>query len=358
MKKIYNRLFIRDKIKITDYCDKNILDKYSDLELAGRYSQNKNNFKIFKKLLKKNNENVNKILMLLVLYLDSTSSIEALKLLLGFGAEINFLDNNGLTPLLAYINNNRFQNIKIIKFFLDNGSNVNFRNNNYHALTMICSLNYTNTEIIELLLKYGADVNMCGINDWPPLFFSVNLLNYNFVKLLIINGANVNYLDNIKNSVLHLSCYNKNGQRNAIVELLIESGTDVNIKNNYDDTALMMIIKYPLNNTDFEIIKLLIRKGSNINYRDSEFMTLMMVCIMSRIWSEYDKYNIIELLLNSKTDVYIKNKKGETILNIIEKTYKKYSEKSYKKYNIYKLIANYKIINNDSFCEFDINFIY
>ena len=136
-----------------------------------------------------------------------------------------------------------------------------------------------------------------------------------------------------------------------MIEYLIESGADVKNKNKSGGTALMICIGNVTKDLYLEIIKLLIRKGSEINCQDFYGNTTLMLSFKSNL-NKLIKYDIIKLLLDNKADIYLKNKKGKNILDIVKNSIG--SDNS----DIYSLIFNYKNLKNDHFCEFDIDFIY
>ena len=242
-----NNSNIREQIIIPDGFKKNRFDYLSDIELAAAFSKNKNNFAIFEKLL------------------------------------LELVDNNiQLDNLLEAII--------------------------YRELT-------SSLDAIKLLIKYGIDVNC------------------------VYDGRSFPLVDCCVSPMNSIETF----------EILIEAGANVNKKNEYGETVLMKCI---VNCTkDLEIIKLLIRKGSKINCQDYKGNTELILCFKSNS-NNLIKYHIIELLLDNKADVYLKNIKGKNILDIVKR--KISSDNS----NIYSLIFDYKNLKNDHFCEFDIDFIY
>ena len=87
-------LDIRNQIIITDDCDN---DHLSNLELLIKYSKNKQNLKLLKKLLNnyKNNYNISELFSTTIRYTCSPESIDAIKLFIKHGADINFQDSVG-----------------------------------------------------------------------------------------------------------------------------------------------------------------------------------------------------------------------------------------------------------------------
>ena len=244
-------LDIRNKIIMPFGTSKSFTSYFSNCELAAIYSKNNNNFRIFKLLLKCNYiETLNETFRIIVRFTGTTASIDAVKLLISYGVNINNKDDTNRTPLMD-------------------------------AMQFL----YLNDRI------------------------SIETIN-----------------------------------------LLFEHGADVNIKSNTGKIALSYAINNSYTLENLEIIKLLVRKGSNINNKDWKYNTPLIKCFNSRS-NTLIKYKTIKLLLDNKADIYIKNKKGEVILNLVKKNIHCNTD-------IYSLIFNYKNIKNDHLCECDINFIY
>ena len=81
--------------------------------------------------------------------------------------------------------------------------------------------------IFDGLVVYGA----------TALWVASCLRHLDIVKLLVENGANVNYNTTAQSMPLRAACYE--GRRN-IVEYLIEQGANVNLCNEYKNTCLMI----------------------------------------------------------------------------------------------------------------------
>ena len=119
--------------------------------------------------------------------------------------------------------------------------------------------------------------------------------NYDIVELLLNRGADINAINNIKETPLFIAC--KNGYKN-IVELLLNRGADTNIKNYHGDTALMVACLHG----NEEIVEILLNKGANVLQNNGGYTALIYAC-----WKDYEK--IVEILLKYCT-VDIVNKKN------------------------------------------------
>jgi TonB family protein len=114
-------------------------------------------------------------------------NIEAVKLLLDAGVDINEKDIDGWTPLLYAVGRDKI----IVEFLIANGADVGPIQN---GLTPLSRAN--NIEIAKLLISNGADVNASDDRKSTPLHSQAFGGKNQMVEFLINNGANVNARDN------------------------------------------------------------------------------------------------------------------------------------------------------------------
>lgn len=157
-------------------------------------------------------------------------NVEKIKLLLENGADVNAKDDKGWTPLMmASRHSNTSSNIETVNLLLQNGADVNAKQNTGWTPLMLAS-RYSNTDsniqTVKLLLQNGADVNLKNNDGWTPLKLASKNSNTETVKLLLENDANVNLKNNNGNTALMLA---KNLE---ILKLLLEYNADPFILNN------------------------------------------------------------------------------------------------------------------------------
>lgn len=75
-----------------------------------------------------------------------------------------------------------------IKFLLENGADVNTKDNKDFTLLMYC-VQYNDLSLINLALSYGAKVNVRDISGFAALDYAIKNNNLDVVKLLYENGA-------------------------------------------------------------------------------------------------------------------------------------------------------------------------
>ena len=125
--------------------------------------------------------------------------------------------------------------ISLIRLLVRRGSNVNQKINGWTGLLEVCkpsnSISYEiKMEIADLLIKFGADVNISNDYGHTPLIFATRNKNFNLTYLLLRNGANVNVQNKIGYTPLMYACDNNDA---IIVKLLL------NFSDNYIDFSLI-----------------------------------------------------------------------------------------------------------------------
>lgn len=177
----------------------------------------------------------------------STYDLDAVRLLLLFGANANAKDHAGLTPL------------------------------------------YTATEAMflegaQMLLKYGADPNLsAGRNKETPFAASLKDGKAHFAQLYLEHGAESNVI--MANGNTPFIQAMDTSTELSIVEMMlsVKIGTDPNSKNKHGETALFRAI----NADRLDLVKLLLDRGANPNLPGPKHM----------LWPAVHKPDILEILL-------------------------------------------------------------
>ena len=143
-------------------------------------------------------------------------------------------------------------------------------------------------DIVENLIKQGADVNIKNSNRETALILASRCGYLEIVKCLIENKADIDVQDELGATAL---IWASGGRYLEIVKYLIENGADVNIKNNKNETALIKVIisciktfeenkddmtkKHAALNRCFKIVKCLIENGADVNIKNNEGKTAL-----------------------------------------------------------------------------------
>ncbi len=116
------------------------------------------------------------------------NNIEACKLLIAEGADVNAKDIFDMTSLhhTAY-----HGNTNICKLLIDNGANVNAKDA-YHYTPLHLAAKGGHIETCKLLIERGADIEVTNYRGISPLHSATNLNNTETCKFFIAIGADVN----------------------------------------------------------------------------------------------------------------------------------------------------------------------
>ena len=183
------------------------------------------------------------------------ASVEAMKLLIDAGANLNFQDNFGRSPLkIAACYLKTESSIDKTKFLIDAGANLDLQDKKSNGGTVLidilhgCYFNIKNqNKKIKLLIEAGANLNLPN--------------NYGRTPLMEASGYSATIFELID-----------------IVELLIESGAKMDLQDNEGLTALMINAHNFKLNSSMETIKLLLKKNANLYLQNKKGKTAYTLC--------------------------------------------------------------------------------
>lgn len=245
---------------------------------------------------------------------------------------VKLLIDNGADDyytLLLALQNKHFS---VAKLLIDNGVDVNTQEN----CTVMTALQYAvwwdHTETIKLLIEKGADVNATDESGNSALMYAASKHNTDTVRLLLEKGAAPNpddyngatalmgaaswweekseTLANLNKQKLdeatHLDLLFGAGHVTIdTVKLLIEHGAEINAKDKYGRTALMIASMYGHPDT----VKLLIESGADIRATDLNGKTALIKAV------EIGRIHHVTLLIEKKVDINRYDDSGSTPLD-------------------------------------------
>jgi ankyrin repeat protein len=177
--------------------------------------------------------------------------------LVSMGADPNITDKNKISLLMHIFSLNDKKTIKqYVKFLLEKNINVNLIDKNDMS-ALLATIYTDNYEMTKLLLEKGADVS----KSMSSLIIACQTGNLKIVKLLLKYGADLSYINQIGFNALMKACQFGYLQ---IVKLLLKYGADLSYINHYGKNALF----YACDNNYFDIIKILLNKGINYSVID------------------------------------------------------------------------------------------
>ena len=114
--------------------------------------------------------------------------------------------------------------ISLVKTLLEAGANPNFSRTWFGTIAFFDAIRTNNKEIVELFLKYKADVNYKDQDGETPLHTAIT--KPSMIKILLAAGANPNLVDKNRRSPLH-KAYNYDSKES--IEILTKVSSSENI---------------------------------------------------------------------------------------------------------------------------------
>jgi len=169
------------------------------------------------------------------------------------GADVNAEFDEGVTPLIYAVSNNReLTALALIKY----GADVNKITRQYETPLLI-AVKQNNPKIAEALIRAGADVDFSGKSNATSLHFSAIYGYFQMVDLLLYYDAAIDPQTNDGYTPLLSSVWAGNTD---ITDLLLQNGAKPDIRNNDGFTPFMIAAYYG----DTISLELLARKGADI----------------------------------------------------------------------------------------------
>ena len=242
-------------------------------------------------------------------------SIDAVKVLIEAGADVNAVDSSGSTPLMFGI-----RDVAKVRVLLDAGARANDKTRQNQTALLLAASTSGSIETVKLLVAKGADAKAVGASGRTGLIMAANQNDLAMAQFFLDQGVNVNAVDTTDKSG-HTALMAAAAQCNtAMVKALIQKGADVNmattdaagVRNGplafKGRTALMMAAPYG----SVELIRAFLDARANVNARDVAGMTPLMFAVAS----ENQNAEVIKMLLAAGADPKLQmTTTGETALD-------------------------------------------
>jgi ankyrin repeat protein len=160
-------------------------------------------------------------------------------------------------------------------------TNVNLRDETGHTALMAAA-SHGGVSVVRYLIAKGAKVDAKNNEGWTPLAYAVTVHDLDIVKLLLDDGADVNA------KLRHF----QDGQRTILMQAVATTeGEDAKDKG-------------------YQTIQLLVARGAQVDAQDDNGETALMYAVRS------GKPGLVQLMLASKANPSLRNKKNQTALDI------------------------------------------
>ncbi|KAJ6239080.1 molting protein mlt-4 [Anaeramoeba flamelloides] len=179
--------------------------------------------------------------------------------------KINYGSKNGFSPLNYVCRFN--PDLEIIRYFLDNGSNVNEQTpKGFTSLHLICKFN-PSLGIVKLLIEAGSDVNSQAKKDITPLHLLCKYSpNIEIINFLVQNGASVMSKTIYKWNAFHFAA--RFNPKLDLIRCLIRHSHGINTFNNHHQTPLHLLCFN--NKIEDGVVEYLIEKGANLELQNGK----------------------------------------------------------------------------------------
>ena len=148
-----------------------------------------------------------------------------------------------------------------------------------------------------------------SVDGITPLFFAIEKCYENIVNHLIGNNADVDDCGNYNQTSLFIAC--DKGYEN-IVKLLLQHNADVNKCDNNNQTPLFVACSYGYEN----VVKLLLQHNADVNKCDNYNESPLHKACVNNHFNCRNNYQACLLLISAGADLYYKNNKDQTPLDI------------------------------------------
>ena len=251
-----------------------------------------------------------------------TVHVENMKYLLSIDPDIDVNEQDSETRRTPMIYAAIQSNINAMKLLLNQPQiDVNHRDNDGCSALFYAVAN-EHLQMSQLLVDAGADINIhCYSSGETPLIMATKTRNKLMMKHLIesnVTEANMNHCDNNGYSALFYAVSNK---RVTTVQLLIESGADINdVSRETGQTTLMTAL---LLNQNYKIASWLLQNGAkhglDTSIKDKSGKTAWVYCWKTKDWDVIDMYTHYQYATKRNWDIKENGIKSDILWDIMKK---------------------------------------
>ena len=225
-------------------------------------------------------------------------NFETIRELVLHGADINFRDALGRTPLLISVQKN---NLTLVKYFIENGADQSIRDNTMLSPFLCAGANGFH-EILEYLIKNGADVKSTNRFGGTALLPSSEKGFMRTVEICIDSGIDVNHVNDLgwsalqeavilgDGGILYCDIIKALADAGALCDQTDNSGisTISYAKRNQQPKALEILESNPPDESSIAFVKKTARAG---NYSEAlEYLKEARESVSGELYSYYSGY--------------------------------------------------------------------
>ena len=218
---------------------------------------------------------------------------ELVEYLLEHGAKVNMADYGEKTELF-YVDS--CKDLRIPLLLLKKGADVNYRNK-IGLTPLLEAAVFARMDLIDLYMKY------------KPKFKTVTNDGDNMIHLMI-RGS----LPHTVSFPHHLEGVVGKGFDEEMLKFLKKKKVPINGKNKRGETPFMLVCQNEFDTTEY--LEMFLRNGAKINEKDNDGANCLFYCLA--------KHQKLKYLIEHGADVNVRNKDGDTALDICSREAQKY----------------------------------
>ncbi|XP_022124824.2 ankyrin repeat domain-containing protein 17 isoform X1 [Pieris rapae] len=261
---------------------------------------------------------------------------ELVELLLARGADIEHRDKKGFTPLILAATAGHE---KIVEILLNHGADIEAQSERTKDTPLSLACSGGRYDVVELILSRGANKEHRNVSDYTPLSLAASGGYVNIIRLLLHHQAEINSRTGSKLGISPLMLAAMNGHT-AAVRLLLDCGSDINAQIETNRNTALTLACFQGRH---EVVSLLLDRKANVEHRAKTGLTPLMEAASGgyvevgrvlldkgadvnappvpssrdtalTIAADKGHTKFVELLLQRRAAVEVKNKKGNSPL--------------------------------------------
>lgn len=221
---------------------------------------------------------------------------EIVDMLIARGTDVNLTTPDGDNALLLMLKNSYGK--EAVFALLETKININARNNWGDTPLLAAVDKDYDTEVVAKMIQSNSDINVRNNSGNTPLHLAVRNDNRETIELLLQKGANIHAVNNEL-----VTPFTAGLERGFEYVSWISSLIDLKSRDNAGNTLLHLAL---MKGANVDIIKLLLVKGTPFNQKNIDGDIPLHIAIRTR------QEEASRLLIDTDSDLFVENKKGET----------------------------------------------
>lgn len=167
--------------------------------------------------------------------------------------------------------------------------------------------------IARFLIQNKSDVNVTNTNGRHAVQSAIANNQYDLVKMMLDHGLELEFSKQGGTVLTFASSQTPTNFK--IIQLFIDRGVKINVKDKYHYSALMYLTTKESPNLD--LIKYMIKKGADLNAKDKDGKSILRILVEARTINK----PLVQFLVENGADINSKDKEGKTIFDFINDYY-------------------------------------